>query len=45
MTVPAEKIYIDMMSSVGFINVESRIVRKRNCNKHLYEIVVSGQKR
>ena len=43
-TVPAEKIYVDMMSAIGFDNVEYRIVRKRNCNKQLYEFVVSGQK-
>lgn len=43
-TVPAEKIYVDMMTSIGFVNVEYHIVRKRNCNKHLYEFVVTGQK-
>ena len=43
-TVPAEKIYVDMMTAIGFVNVAYRIVRKRNCNKQLYEFVVSGQK-
>lgn len=43
-TVPAEKIYVDMMTTIGFVDVEYRIVRKRNCNKQLYEFVVSGQK-
>mgnify|MGYP003261022924 FL=1 len=43
-TVPAEKIYLDMMEEIGFTNVEYHIVRKRNCNKQLYEFVVSGQK-
>lgn len=43
-TVPAEKIYVDMMKAIGFVNVEHRIVRKRNCNKQLYEFVVYGQK-
>lgn len=42
--VPAEKIYVDMMDTIGFKNVEYRVVRKRNCNKQLYEYVVSGQK-
>lgn len=43
-TVPAEKIYVNMMTTIGFANVEYHIVRKRNCNKQLYEFVVSGQK-
>lgn len=42
--VPSEKIYVDMMRRIGFVNVEHRIVRKRNCNKQLYEYVISGQK-
>ena len=43
-TVPAEKIYVDMMTTIGFVDVKYHIVRKRNCNKQLYEFVVSGQK-
>lgn len=43
-TVPAEKIYADTMTAIGFVNVAARIVRKRNCNKQLYEFIVSGQK-
>lgn len=43
-TVPAEHIYIDMMQDIGFINTEFKIVRKRNCNKQLYEFVISAQK-
>ena len=43
-TVPAEKIYVDIMTAIGFVNIEYRIVRKRNCSKQLYEFVVSGQK-
>lgn len=43
-TVPAEEIYCDMMREIGFNDVEYRIVRKRNCNKQLYEFVVTGQK-
>lgn len=42
--VPAEKIYVDMMTTIGFVDVKYHIVRKRNCNKQLYEFVVSGQK-
>ena len=43
-TVPSERIYVDMMHEVGFTNAEYRIVRKRNCSKQLYEFVVSAQK-
>ncbi len=43
-TVSSEKIFIDMMSIIGFTNVDCRVVRKRNCNKQLYEYLVFGQK-
>ncbi len=43
-TVPAEKIYADMMNACGFVNVKVRVVRKRNCNRQLYEFIVSGKK-
>lgn len=43
-TVPAEKIYVDMMTTIGFVDDKYHIVRKRNSNKQLYEFVVSGQK-
>lgn len=43
-TVPSERIYIDIMHEIGFINAEYKIVRKRNCKKQLYEFVVSAQK-
>lgn len=43
-TVPAERIYVDLMKDIGFINADFRIVRKRNCNKQLYEFVVTAQK-
>lgn len=43
-TVPAECIYADIMSEIGFRNVKYEIVRKRNCNKQLYEFVISAQK-
>lgn len=43
-TVPAERIYVDLMKDIGFINADFRIVRKRNCNKQLFEYVVMAQK-
>lgn len=43
-TIPSEKIYADIMSEIGFVDVQYQIVRKRNCNKQLYEFVVSGRK-
>ncbi len=43
-TVPAERIYADILAMAGFCNIECRTVRKRNCNKKLYEFVVSGRK-
>lgn len=43
--VPAERIYIDMMHDIGFVDAESAIVRKRNCNKQLFEYVVTAGKR
>ena len=43
-TVPAERIYVDLMSQIGFVNARSRIIRKRNCNKALYEFIVSAEK-
>ncbi len=43
-TVPAERIYVDLMKNIGFINADFKIVRKRNCNKQLFEYVVTAQK-
>ena len=43
-TVPAERIYADILAMAGFCGIECRTVRKRNCNKMLYEFVVSGRK-
>ena len=43
-TVPAERIYADLMKDIGFINTDFKIVRKRNCNKQLYEFIVTAQK-
>lgn len=43
-TVPAERIYVDLMKDIGFINTDFRIIRKRNCNKQLYEFIITAQK-
>lgn len=43
-SVPSERIYVDLMTQIGFINVGYKIVRKRNCNKHLYEFIITGEK-
>ena len=43
-SVPSDAIYRDLLSKVGFSNVKSEIVRKRNCNKSLYEYWISAQK-
>lgn len=42
--VPSEKLYVDILSKAGFSNAKYEIVRKRNCNKSLYEYWVSAQK-
>ena len=42
--VPSERIYSDILSSIGFVNVNSETIRKRNCNKSLYEFWISAQK-
>ena len=43
-TVPSERIYRDIMNNIGFINTSYKIVRKRNCNKQLYEFIITGHK-
>lgn len=43
-TVPSDSIYKDILSRIGFHNEKSEIVRKRNCNKALYEYWISAQK-
>ena len=43
-TVPAERIYVDLMKDIGFINTDFRIVRKRNCKKQLYEFIFTAKK-
>lgn len=43
-TVPSEQIYVDIMKTIGFSNPRFSIVRKRNCNKALYEFLISAEK-
>ena len=43
-TVPSEKIYADIMTEIGFRDAKYRIVRKRNCNKCLYEYIITAKK-
>lgn len=40
--VPAEKIYADMLSELGFKNVDVKPIRKRNSKKELFEFDVSA---
>ena len=42
--VPSDRIYKDILSKVGFHNEKVEIVRKRNCNKALYEYWISAEK-
>ena len=42
--IPTEKIYADILSSTGFVNVQFKTIRKRNCNKSLYEFLISAKK-
>lgn len=41
--VPVERIYKEIMTSVGFSEVNVETVRKRNSKKELYEFTVSGR--
>lgn len=43
-TVPSDEIYKSILSTVGFTNEKSVVVRKRNCNKALYEYWISAKK-
>ncbi len=43
-SVPSEKLYTDILSSVGFSNAKYTVVRKRNCNKALFEYWISAKK-
>lgn len=42
--VPSEKLYADILSTIGFSNVRCEMIRKRNCNKALYEYWISARK-
>jgi SAM-dependent methyltransferase len=41
-TVPAERIYADMLGAAGFINVRVEPIRKRNSKKELFEYAVEA---
>jgi hypothetical protein len=41
---PVEQIYAALFASAGFIDVETRVIRKRTSKKELYEYVVSARK-
>ena len=43
-TVPSDEIYKSILSAVGFKGEKAAIVRKRNCNKALYEYWISAKK-
>ena len=43
-SVPSDQLYIDLLSRVGFKNAKANIVRKRNCNKALFEYWISASK-
>ena len=43
-TVPSEKLYIDMLTQAGFVGAKAEIIRKRNCNKELFEFLVCAKK-
>ena len=42
--VPSDRIYKDILTKVGFHDEKDEIVRKRNCNKALYEYWISAKK-
>lgn len=42
--VPTQEWYAEMMRASGFKDVRVEIIRKRNCNKQLYEYAVEGLK-
>jgi hypothetical protein len=41
--VPAERLYADMLSALGFSEASAKIIRKRNSKKSLYEYLVSAR--
>ena len=42
--VPSELIYEEILTRIGFQDVKSTVIRKRNCNKSLYEYCISAVK-
>ena len=42
--VPSELIYKEILTKIGFRDVKSTVIRKRNCNKNLYEYCISAIK-
>lgn len=42
--VPTQEWYAEMMRAAGFRDVQVEIIRKRNCNKQLYEYAVEATK-
>ncbi|MBO8415201.1 MAG: hypothetical protein IAB19_02335 [Proteobacteria bacterium] len=42
--VPTDQIYADLLQDAGFVDVDCTVVRKRNCNKKLFEYAVSARK-
>ena len=42
--VPSEQIYADLLQEAGFVDVCCTVVRKRNCNKQLFEYALSARK-
>ena len=43
--VDSDNLYKKMFKMAGFTNIDSRIIRKRNCNKKLYEYCIVAKKR
>jgi DNA modification methylase len=42
--VDSDLLYKEIFQMVGFSNIKSQIIRKRNCNKKLYEYCIIGEK-
>ncbi len=41
--VPVEQIYVNILESLGFTDVNYTILRKRNSKKELYEFLISAR--
>lgn len=42
--VPSDRLYEDLLKKVGFKNIKTKIIRKRNSNKELFEYLISAVK-